>query len=117
MRVEAVQRSARRPFAKKRQRAEVVGDESQVAIELRNTAWRCSVGCAHLRDQKAALRQREEIVGDAGLDGSGRKQKPRLSFVGDIEEEDPVLAFEEAQQSATTQDLLIDGKVAVMRLV
>jgi len=70
-----------------------------------------------LRDQKAALRQREEIVRDAGLDGSGRKQKPRLSFVGDIEEEDPVLAFEEAQQSATTQDLLIDGKVAVMRLV
>ena len=61
--------------------------------------------------------RRIEIVRDAGLDCSRGQQKPGMPRTGNIEEENAVLIFEHAQQSAACQHLLVRRKMAVMRFV
>ena len=65
-----------------------------LAVEFGHAAGRRAVGRAHLRDQEAAVLDRQEIVGDARFHGFGGEQKPRVLRIGHVEEEDPVLPFQ-----------------------
>ena len=89
--------------------ARILRDETQVPVELDHAPSGTAGRGPHVGHEKAAARQRQEVVGDARVGRPGREQELRVSRIGDVEEEDAVLVLEHAQQTAAREDLLVDA--------
>ena len=107
MRVEAVRGRVVRPLV----------HQIQARVELEDPARRAAGLRSHSRHQEAAAGEGIEIVDDAGAGGARRLDQLRIIGLGHVEEEDVVLAPQDAQQSAGRQDVAIRREVAVMGLV
>src|SRR5207249_3090284 len=107
MRVEAIGRRGLRPLL----------DQVEVAVEFRYPTRRAACVRAHLGDKEAAFRKWVEVVGDGGKRRGRRLDECGVVRFRDIEEEDSVLPFEQAQEAAAGQRVAIGGEVDMVRLV
>src|SRR6266849_2644114 len=89
--------------------------QTQVLVKFGKPARCSAAGRSHLCNQKSAFGQGKEVIGDAGLRSPRRKQKLRVIRLRDVEEENPVLPFQQAEQTTTSEDVLVGRKMAVMR--
>ena len=117
MGIEPVHRRRGGPFLKQRDGAEVVRDEMHSAVEFCDATRRHARGRAHLCNQKAAVFKGQKVVGHARFHGLGGKHKPRFLRIAYVKEENSILIFQQAEQSAASQDGLVRIQVAVVRFV
>ena len=92
-------------------------DQVEVLVELRNATRGAAGGGSHLSDQESSLRQRKEVVGDAGKGRTCGEQEPRFARLRNVKEENPVLSAQQAEEAAASKRVLVGRQVAVVRLV
>ena len=96
---------------------EVVADEVQAAIEFGDTAGRFPVAepiCV-IRKPPSGRGKKSSVMLESSAFVDIRKRGWRA--FGDIEEEDSVLALQQAQQPAASQKPLVRRKMAMVRLI
>src|SRR5262249_53431107 len=71
----------------------------------------------HLRHQKSAVGQRQEVVGDVRECAARREHESRTPWLREIEEEDAVLTAQQSEQAAARQDVLVRREMAMVWLI
>src|SRR6476620_9303735 len=104
MRIEIMLRGIGRPFP----------SQSQTGVELGHATGRPPGVGAHLRHQKSAVLQRQEVVRDVGERAAGREHEFRPTWLRYVKKEDAVLSPQQSQESATGQDVLVGREMAMV---
>ena len=97
-------------FAVRGRHRRILGDEAQMLVELHDATAGPTARRSHVRHEKAAFGQRQKIVGDARVGRVRRQQELRMPCIRDVEEEDVVLTFEHAQQTAAREDVSVERR-------
>src|SRR5262249_959755 len=95
----------------------MLGNYAQIAVALYDTAGRLPIRTSHHGDEKAAIGERMELVGDGREWRIGGREKSGSLGIGYIKEENLLLALQYAEQPAGSQHLAIRGQPYVVRLV
>ena len=85
-------------------------------VEFGEAARSMALRATHHGDEETAFGQGVKIIGDGGERRVRRGKELRLARVGNIEE-DFVLPFQHAQQSAASNGLAVGGQADVMEFV
>ena len=93
------------------------GNQLQVLVKFGNSARMRSSSATHHRYEKTAIRQRVKFICDRRLRRVSRRDESWRSRIRNIEKEDLLLRTENAQQSATRQDLAVARESNVMWLI
>src|ERR1700730_2485482 len=91
--------------------------EMQAAIELGHSSRCMPFGSTHHGHEKAPARKRLKVVRDRRerwIAGGNESRRTRIRYV---EEEDLLLALQDAQQTAASDDFAVVGEADVMRFV